>query len=491
VLRRRPYLLLLLVLTVLHVVLAASLPVSGDEAYYWDCSRHPDWSYFDQPALALVSIAPFRALLGETSLAVRAPAVVASLLIGLFLLPLMRRLGGGEREAALAYGLLHGMPLFFIGSFYASTDIVLAAAWVGATWAAVALAQGERRAWWGFGAAVGLGFLAKFPIVLVALALAPALAQPSVRRDLRTPTPYLAALLSVGLTFPVWVWALQHDWANIVFQLSGRHSRGAPGLGYLAEFAAANLLLATPFLAMAALVAWWRGWRGADAGRRVLLVSAAAPFLVFGLVALRERVAGHWGGPGLLIGAVLLALAHFRWRRGLIVAGMAVGLVLSLAIVSLALWPEALLGLDWSYRGRPHRISTRKVSAMLYNREIAQEVAARLGPGELVASESYSTVHLLAFLSKGTLPTRLAHVKSGKHGLASLYWHRPGELRGRDMLFVTGKMGVDEPLRQIFESVSEEAPLVFRREGEVVRTVRLLRCRNLLHPENVFTVLTD
>ena len=105
---------------------------------------------------------------------------------------------GGYREAAVAYGLLHGMPLFFIGSFYASTDIVLTAAWVGATWAAVALAQGIGGVGGAFGVAVGLGFLAKFPVVLVALALAPALARPEVRRDLRTPTPYLAALLSAA-----------------------------------------------------------------------------------------------------------------------------------------------------------------------------------------------------------------------------------------------------------------------------------------------------
>jgi len=104
---------------------------------------------------------------------VRAPAIVASLLIGLMLLPLVRRLGGTGRHAALAYLALHLAPLMFLGSFYASTDIAMAAAFVGATWAAVALAQGERRAWWGFGIATGLGFLAKFPIVTVLPALLP------------------------------------------------------------------------------------------------------------------------------------------------------------------------------------------------------------------------------------------------------------------------------------------------------------------------------
>ena len=73
------FLAVLLGLTGLHVVLAMTVPVSGDEAYYWDCSRHVDWSYFDQPPLVIWSMVPFRALLGECRLAVRAPAVLASL----------------------------------------------------------------------------------------------------------------------------------------------------------------------------------------------------------------------------------------------------------------------------------------------------------------------------------------------------------------------------------------------------------------------------
>ena len=144
---RRRYGWLLVGALGLHALLAVALPISGDEAYYWDCSRHPEWATFDQPALVIWAMIPFRAMLGETSLAVRAPALLASLGIGLILLPLMRRLGGAEREAAHAYLLLHATPLFFLGSFYASTDVAMVAAMLGATWAAAAIVQGERRAW--------------------------------------------------------------------------------------------------------------------------------------------------------------------------------------------------------------------------------------------------------------------------------------------------------------------------------------------------------
>ena len=50
---RKSYLALVLAVTLAHAVAATMLPLSGDEAYYWDCARNPDWSYFDQPPLAI------------------------------------------------------------------------------------------------------------------------------------------------------------------------------------------------------------------------------------------------------------------------------------------------------------------------------------------------------------------------------------------------------------------------------------------------------
>ena len=74
------YLLIVGTLTLIRIVGSALFPLSGDEAYYWDCSRHLDWSYFDQPPLVIWAMVPFRAVLGESALAVRAPAWPALLL---------------------------------------------------------------------------------------------------------------------------------------------------------------------------------------------------------------------------------------------------------------------------------------------------------------------------------------------------------------------------------------------------------------------------
>jgi len=323
--------------------------------------------------------------------------------------------------------------------------------------------------------------------VLILPALLPVLLRPSLRAQLRGLRPYLAAALAALITAPVWIWAVGHGWINILFQLEGRHHGGALTLKYLGEFLAANLGLASPLLAVALAVAWIRRWREPDPGWHALLLAVAMPVAAFSLVALGARVGAHWGGPGLVLGVVPLILTDFRWRRGLVIAGVSIGMVLSLVVLGIVIAPEELAGVEWSYAGRAHRINTRKLAAAIGNDELLAGVRAARRQSELVASESYSTVHLLAFWSGGELPTRLAHVKPGKHGLASLYWYSPDELEGRDMLFVTEKHQVDARLKQLFAEVTELEPIRIQRNGELLRTVRLLRCRDLRTPAGAFT----
>jgi 4-amino-4-deoxy-L-arabinose transferase-like glycosyltransferase len=488
---RRWFLAVLLALTALHMALAAALPLSGDEAYYWDCSRHPEWSTFDQPSLVIWSMIPFRALLGETRLAVRTPAIVASLLLGLMLRPLIRRLGGSTRQATLAYLGLHLTPLVFLGSFYASTDVAMTTAYLGAAWAAVALAQGERRAWWGFGVAAGLGFLAKFPVVTVLPALLPALFRGPARAHLKTATPYLAAALSLLLTAPVWIWAAQHDFDNIAFQLKGRHDSPTSGLENLARYLGGIALLVTPFLLVALAIAWWRSRRPRRPDWLAARVAAATPLLLFGAVGLKTSVSPHWGTTGIVVAVALLVLAPFRGRRWLVACGAAFGLAISLLAVAAIVARERLIAIEWPSAGRPAQSFASALATTIGHDEIVDRIEAALGPDELVASESYSDVHLYAFLSGGRMPTRLARIRGGQHGLASLYWYRPHELRGRDVLFVTERPNQEDRLRPLFEEVRAEPPIEVVRGGAVIRRVLLYRCRNLLRPEGVFTHLSD
>jgi hypothetical protein len=467
--------------------LAAWLPLSGDEAYYWDCSRHLDWSYFDQPGLAIWAMVPFRALLGETALAVRAPALLAGVLIAMALERLIRRLGGDLKDAATAFLLLHATPLFFLGSAYASTDVILLAAYATATCAAVAIAQGERRAWWAFGSAVGLGILGKFPMVLVLAVLLPLLRQPVVRVHLRTATPYLAGALAVTLTAPIWIWSARHGGADIAFHLHRIPTGFDPANVVL--FWAASALTVTPFLAVAMVLAWKRCMACRDAGWAAYRMASAVPLLFFSAVAARGYVGMHWGAPSLVLGMVPVVLCPVPGWRRLARAGALTGAAMIVTALSVVLFPRSWLALETAVRGFQGRPEKVELVELFGVQEIAAEVARRLRDGEIAATGSYSDVHLLTFASAGRLPLRLAKVSRGRHGLASLYWHRPEELEGRDVLFFSEDDRLQGRLAGVCDAAWEDAPrFVVELDGKPLRTVLFVRCRGLRRAE-LFTRL--
>ncbi|HEX6811263.1 MAG TPA: glycosyltransferase family 39 protein [Planctomycetota bacterium] len=472
-------------MTAVKAVLAAVVPLSGDEAYFWECSRHLDWCYQEQPPLAIWAMIPARALLGDTVLAVRLPTLLVGAVLGWLLSLIVLRLGGTRRQAAVLWGVLHATPMFLIGSCYASTDALMMTAFAGATAAAMAIANGDRRGWWAFGVAVGLGFLAKFTVVLVLPALVPLLLLPQVRAQLRTPVPWLAALLCCALTAPVWIWAMQHDWDSIAWQLE-RVPDGFQPL-HVVKFWGGSAAIVTPTLGVAALVAWFVSRRHGTASWRVLRWAAAAPIVFWSALAVLGPASAHWSAPSMLLGLVAVSLLEFPGRRQLVQWGVATGVVVLAAVASFLLLPEPWIAAEQAFRqwqGRPERAVLHHAASV---DDLTAEVVRRLRPGELAASQRFSFVHTVSFLSQGKVPTLL--YRGAKHGLSSLYWHSAEELRGRDLLVYTTDPALIAELRPLFASVEEEVPFEVRSGGKVVQVWRFLRCRNLQAPERGFTRL--
>jgi hypothetical protein len=187
---------------------------------------------------------------------------------------------------------------------------------------------------------------------------------------------------------------------------------------------------------------------------------------------------------------VALVLLPVPWKKPLVILGAAFGLAVSLLVVVAGCRPELVLNQVWKDRTEAPSETAEDVAKMLDNEKIAEELLERHRPGEIVGSESYSLVHQFAFLTKGKLPTRLANIGGGHHGLASLYWHKPEDLAGKDALFMTEKEHLDGKIHALFESCEEEAPIAVERDGFTVRTLRLFRCRGLLEPVPVWTRLS-
>jgi hypothetical protein len=109
---------------------------------------------------------------------------------------------------------------------------------------------------------------------------------------LRRPWPYLGGVLALLIFTPNLAWQAQHDWMTFAFQF-GRIGQGGYTLRYLAEFAGAQLGLASPLILLLGGIGVWRA-RAPDDDRFVLVAFIGTALIFFLLHALRDRVQGNW-----------------------------------------------------------------------------------------------------------------------------------------------------------------------------------------------------
>jgi hypothetical protein len=361
-----PMFILLLIcgLVVWRLAIAALLPVTQDEAYYFDWARHLAWGYFDHP--------PGVALLG---LGVRLDpgsvfmARLGGLLAGLATLVVLDRLylrcGLTDiRDRALALILAGATLAGVAGGVITTPDSVLALTW------ALALHEAERalavdpRRWITAGVAIGLGLLGKYTMFLIGPVLLLAILGANWRQ-LFTRWPYLGAGAALLVFAPNLLWNAHNDWLTLGFQFGhgfATEVNGAvapeagsivhsgpetPGervmslLSYLGVQVALWGLIALPIL-----LAPWLGRRAATlrptsaasmsdarltvSGRALLLAASLFPLGFFALVALISEVEANWPAMYLLGAAPLVALWLRRVHRWAWIAALA-----NLALVTL------------------------------------------------------------------------------------------------------------------------------------------------------------
>ncbi len=205
-------------ITLWRLLMAWLVPVTQDEAYYFDWARRLAWGYFDHPpAVALLGIgtriAPGSALAGRLG-GVLAGSLTLVVLARLYLNCGISR--GSDLWLALLIvaGTLPGLA----GGFLTTPDTVLALGWALALHESERALAGERRRWLTAGLAVGLGLLGKYSMVVMGPVLLWAILRADPRA-LRTPWPYLGGLLALLVFLPNLIWNLENAWLSLRFQL--------------------------------------------------------------------------------------------------------------------------------------------------------------------------------------------------------------------------------------------------------------------------------
>ncbi|MGP1308921.1 MAG: glycosyltransferase family 39 protein, partial [Phycisphaerales bacterium] len=176
-------------------------------------------------------------------------------------------------------------------------------------------------AWFGVGVCFGLAMLTKY---LAAFALLPlglfALCTPTGRRALRTPGPYIAAVVAAGVFLPHFLWMLDTDFITLKYGMR-RASDGERELldhiRYPLKFVGAQAMAAAATLVVMLFSGAWlhrrQGDRAAvgsrDARAFIWLIALAPVFAVaaYSLVT-GARLRSMWGTPMLLAVPLLLTM---------------------------------------------------------------------------------------------------------------------------------------------------------------------------------------
>ena len=284
----------IVIATCSKLLLAALLPLSGDEALYWTYSQNLSFGFIDHPFLNPLMISLGTSIFGDTGFGIRVMSIAASL-VATF--PVWRAgtiLSGDPRCGALAALFFHMTFAVLIGGMVATSDILVITTSAYLLFFVAKLNETREQSWWlAIGTAIGVGMCAKYTTVFLVLGLFIwFFDERQKRRLLKSPWPFAGAIVSLLLFTPTLYWNFENSWASFVYQTS-RLDGDAFTFRFVIEYLLGQVLLITPGI-------FYLCWRGltkfhANLEAQKLLIALMAPALFYFLWhSLYERVQGNW-----------------------------------------------------------------------------------------------------------------------------------------------------------------------------------------------------
>lgn len=391
-----------LAIAVLRSLVAANIGLTDDEAYYRLWSLSPALSYFDHPPMVAWFMAMGRGIAGDTAFGIRCVSI-AAFVIGAAALWRTSALLFNSRIAETASWFMLAMPLMALGGIIITPDTpsVLFTGLV--VWSLAELQRSKNPMWWlAVSVFAGLGLLSKYTNLFVGASIVLWLiGVPSARAWFRSWQLWAGGLIAAVIASPVVIWNAQNDWASFGKQF-GRVARGHEfTAAYALEMIGGFLGLASPIIAVLALVGLYAVTKSALTRRgpaHTLVAATLVPALAYFLMhALHARVQANWLAPLYPSFAICAALAAHvlisrQWSRSVRLGGIALGCLITSLIYVHAFHPLSIAQL--------RRDPTDQMRGWAELASAVDRIRIE-NHASWVSTSSYATTGQLAFALKG------------------------------------------------------------------------------------------
>lgn len=488
---RITFISILSVITILRLIYARLLPLSADEAYFWQWSRHLALSYYEHPPMTAIFVALFT-LFKDTLLTVRLAPIVLVLGTTILVYLLAKEMFQDERVAFWSALLVNIAPIFAVGAVITTTDSPLGFFWMLTLYFVYKATNSQKQYWWWLsGLALGFSFLTKFISIFIPLSVFLFLLFSKEKRKwLMRKEPYLAFLLSLLVFSPVIIWNASRGWVTFKYNLGMRYLSSDVSLKfkYFLEYFGGQALIISPFLfigCMAGIIhSAYRGFKDNDNKSLFLFFTSIVVILIFGIYSWFDRVAPHWVACGYLTAFIAAAVLFFRWKkkfyRSLGIVTISFGIFMTVFIHAVPVYPKILTSIVKSKGGGPKRL---EVFLSGWMKDLAKKLSMlkkEMPEDTFILCRGYALASYMAFYTDGQYET-YSIGQSTTHGHSYQYWSDFDSLIGKDAIFVKGgekESGYIKKLRLAFDKIRKEPVFKVTTDGEVIKRFSIWRCYN-------------
>ncbi|KAB1158296.1 glycosyltransferase family 39 protein [Tenacibaculum aiptasiae] len=221
--KKYPIISIILGFQLFRLILLPFMGLMPQDAYYHFYGENLSLSYFDHPGMIGYILRGFTFLFGKSVFVVKlADFTITALTLICFYKLASKFLSKQKLNNAII--LITSTLFISILSFNSTPDVPLLLFWTLSLLCLFkAIFENQKLYWVYAGIAMGLSFNSKYTALLLQFGLiAFVLFSNKYRKLFLTPWLWISLIISVLITFPIWWWNYQHDFASFVFQSSNR-----------------------------------------------------------------------------------------------------------------------------------------------------------------------------------------------------------------------------------------------------------------------------